>query len=104
MVYICQPHRPSHAPRKPSRAGLPDHWRDLVRRCDSATYLITGLPLDAGDPLFKDRDQAESWLAARLPDLEKQMKRKIRPCLCCRTSMLSDGPHNRLCDSCRAAA
>lgn len=25
----------------------------------------------------------------------------MRPCLCCQTTFNSEGPHNRLCDTCR---
>lgn len=60
-------HRPNHPARKPSRANLPEHWRGLVRRVDSRTFQIIGLPIDHDDPLFYDRDQAETWLAERLP-------------------------------------
>ena len=27
-----------------------------------------------------------------------------RPCLCCRASFVSEGPHNRMCTSCRSSA
>lgn len=26
---------------------------------------------------------------------------KTRPCLCCGTAFVSEGPHNRMCDTCR---
>lgn len=33
--------------------------------------------------------------------LERQVRQRRRACLCCSASFLSDGPHNRLCNSCR---
>ncbi len=102
MTYAYQIHRPGRAPRRRTKAPLPDRWRNMVRRCDSRTQVIVGLPAGMEDPEFRDRAEAEAWLAARLPDLEKALHRKMRPCLCCGTTMLSEGRHNRLCDQCRA--
>ncbi len=36
--------------------------------------------------------------------LEREARRKRRPCITCGDPFLSDGPGNRMCDKCRARA
>lgn len=88
-------------PRGTAETSLPDHFADMVRRMDSHSFQIIGLPCDIDPAPFRYRDQAEDWLAARLPMLTKRLKRGPRPCLCCRETFISTGPHHRLCDTCR---
>ncbi|MGB0661301.1 MAG: hypothetical protein ACPGNV_14145 [Mangrovicoccus sp.] len=38
----------------------------------------------------------------KLERLEREAKRKTRKCMTCSASFLSDGPHNRLCNTCRS--
>ena len=33
-----------------------------------------------------------------------QSKARLRPCLCCQTTFFSEGPHHRICDSCKSAS
>jgi len=37
-----------------------------------------------------------------LERLKREAQRKTRQCMTCSASFLSDGPHNRLCKSCRS--
>ncbi|MBW4984777.1 hypothetical protein KZZ07_19740 [Mameliella sp. CS4] len=37
-------------------------------------------------------------------DLNREARRRLRPCLCCGSPFLSEGPHNRMCDRCRRGA
>lgn len=101
MGYAAPAHRPGHAARKATAVQLPPHYASMVRRMDSHTFQIVGLPCDLDPAPFKHRDQAERWLADRLPVLQKRLKRGPRPCLCCGREMISDGPHHRMCDTCR---
>lgn len=34
-------------------------------------------------------------------ELDRKKKRGPRPCMCCGATFLSEGVHNRMCDSCR---
>jgi hypothetical protein len=36
--------------------------------------------------------------------LERDARKKLRPCITCRKAFLSEGAHNRMCKSCRASA
>ncbi len=38
----------------------------------------------------------------RLERLKREAQRKTRKCMICSASFLSDGPHNRQCNSCRS--
>jgi hypothetical protein len=41
-------------------------------------------------------------LAKAIPPKPRRRKSALmRPCLCCQTTFNSEGPHNRLCDTCR---
>ena len=80
---------------------MPPEYRALVRRIDSHSYQVIGLPEGFHDPEFKERDLAERWLASHLPQLAPKMQRKIRGCMRCKISFQSEGPQNRLCDPCR---
>lgn len=54
-------------------------------------------------PFCSSRDGAFSYI----PGLERKRRRETaieRPCLCCSTIILSEGPHHRLCDDCRRSA
>lgn len=49
-------------------------------------------------------DRAESSVVACIDRLEKRdaaAHKQQRPCMCCGKRFTSDGPHNRLCGSCR---
>lgn len=87
--------------RKPQ---LPPEWASMVRRMRHGEMQIVGLPADIEDPTFPDRRSAEAWIAARLDHLAARTRRGHRPCLCCGTTFLSEGLHNRLCDPCRGQA
>ncbi|WP_425099172.1 hypothetical protein [Tropicibacter sp. S64] len=63
----------------------------------SARYQIIGANGATLSGIMATQAQAE----ARLDDLKRAAQRRRRPCMCCRTSFLSDGPHNRLCNVCR---
>lgn len=73
-----------------------------------------------GAPLLEIRGSCTSWAilrdgvviaqvngkhdmaVAKAATLErKQASARRRPCLCCRKTFLSEGPHNRLCNICR---
>lgn len=85
----------------------PRSWTDLppghvVRRMHCGAFEVLGLP-DVS-PEFPTRRAAEGWLATRLQALPARLRPRHRPCLCCTTPILSDGPHHRLCDGCRGLA
>lgn len=49
---------------------------------------------------FWTRDRAEEIC----DELERSSKHRVRPCMTCSTPFNSEGPHNRMCDHCRAKA
>jgi hypothetical protein len=55
-------------------------------------------------PIFRTRQQAEDWLQLQLGGLPEWLRPRLRGCLRCSKGFESDGPHNRMCDDCRAAA
>lgn len=73
----------------------------MIRCLGSFDYHVAGLPRGFDDPVFKDRKQAEDWLTDRLPELSKRLKRGPRACLTCKKTFISEGHHNRRCDTCR---
>ena len=44
----------------------------------------------------------ESSVYRRIESLSLKALKKERHCMCCRGKFMSDGPHNRLCNRCRA--
>lgn len=48
---------------------------------------------------FANKWRAEEW-QTRL-EREDEAGKRQRPCLCCRATFESEGPHNRLCKDCR---
>lgn len=40
----------------------------------------------------------------RMETLQNEARLTHRPCICCHTTFLSEGKHNRMCDRCRAKA
>lgn len=46
-------------------------------------------------------DRSESSVCRRIDILTGKPKPKKRPCMCCGREFASDGPHNRLCGTCR---
>lgn len=45
--------------------------------------------------------RSESSVYRRIEIVIATPKAKPRPCMCCRNTFKSDGPHNRLCPTCR---
>jgi hypothetical protein len=35
-------------------------------------------------------------------ELIRKERMRVRPCITCNTEFMSEGPHNRMCDACRA--
>jgi hypothetical protein len=103
MAYVAQAHRPNGMPRTPSRHGLPDHLRVIVRKISNKEFHVPCLPIDDDPGTFPDRQAAEEWLARNLENLHSLHQRRTRPCLCCGAAFESEGPHNRLCAPCRIA-
>lgn len=70
---------------------------DLQSLCDSGhsrreAARIAGLTIG----------QVNYRLAKAIPTKPRHRKPALmRPCLCCQTTFNSEGPHNRLCDTCR---
>ena len=82
--------------------ALPDSLKAMVRRINSGAFQISGLPREIADPgTFDSRKAAEVWLLGKIDLLTGPRQRRIRSCMCCRSSFESEGPHNRLCDPCR---
>jgi uncharacterized paraquat-inducible protein A len=50
---------------------------------------------------FTDRNRAQMACDSRQREADARAKRGPRPCLCCNQPFDSDGPHNRLCGTCR---
>ncbi|MDD9731877.1 hypothetical protein PVW46_18380 [Mameliella sp. AT18] len=40
----------------------------------------------------------------RCDELNREARRRRRPCICCGVSFISEGPHNRMCNGCRHGA
>lgn len=51
--------------------------------------------------MAKKLGRRESSVYRRLETLAMRPVRKERQCMCCRRSFQSEGPHNRLCCTCR---
>lgn len=54
--------------------------------------------------IAKQLQRPQSSVYRRLETLAMQASRparRERPCLCCSTKFMSEGPHNRLCGRCR---
>lgn len=47
--------------------------------------------------------QAQATVGRLTKQADQAARTKIRPCLCCKSSFASEGPHNRLCDRCRGS-
>lgn len=45
--------------------------------------------------------RVKAHAAQRLAQLQKLAMRRERPCLTCRRQFLSEGPHHRMCGTCR---
>ena len=41
---------------------------------------------------------------ARMDRIALNDRKRVRPCLCCSRLFTSEGPHNRLCDTCRTGS
>ena len=59
--------------------------------------------------VFRGNSRLSDWASEgeaqkRLTALQNDDARRLRTCLCCRDSFLSDGPHNRMCTRCRGAS
>lgn len=81
---------------------LPDSLKAMVRRINSTEFQITGLPPEIADPgTFASRKAAEVWLMGKIDYLTGPRQKRLRACMCCRTSFESEGAHNRLCPVCR---
>lgn len=65
--------------------------------------LLRKLQADGVSPIAmaKQLRRAESSVYRRLDSLAARPVRRERPCMCCGTKFMSDGPHNRLCGRCR---
>lgn len=83
------------APPIPNKLGA---CGPAVRRLND-DFEVVGLPVTS--PTFPSRRQAERWLEAEIAKLPIRLQPKERLCLCCRTAFRSDGPHHRLCGTCR---
>ena len=61
------------------------------------TYYVERDGVTAAGP-FTTRWRAEDVR----DDMVRKAKAKVRPCITCQTDFHSEGPHNRMCDSCRS--
>ena len=82
-----------HIP-KPARAKF------SVERIQGAYLVLTPERAIAAGP-FTDRSRAQMDCERRQRDEDVKHKRGVRACMCCRQSFESEGPHNRLCGTCR---
>lgn len=53
---------------------------------------------------FTDRNRALMDRDKRQREADAKQKRGRRACMCCRQEFDSEGPHNRLCNTCRLAS
>lgn len=70
------------------------------------TSVAIGLALGRAESSISSRIKALALKASRptpkeMPAVIAKPKKTIRPCLCCGNDFTSDGPHNRLCNTCR---
>jgi hypothetical protein len=63
---------------------------------DAFAVVLDGRPI--GRVYWKEE---RAWAAA--DRYAKAARSRIRRCLCCTKAFVSEGPHNRLCDPCRAS-
>ena len=84
----------------------------VVRENKNGRVYVIGLPAGVARPGgFGTRFEARAWLAAQADALAAAQQievdalgGRIRPCMCCQENFRSEGPHNRLCNSCRNRA
>ncbi len=60
-------------------------------------YLVVDATGRAVSQEYWEKERAE----AAMERIIRAARVVTRPCLCCRTPFLSEGPHNRMCPSCR---
>lgn len=77
------------------RTSKPDF--DIKR--SGGSYYVMRDGVEVAGP-FHEYPKAEM----RMASLERKAQHVKRPCITCRKSFLSEGAHNRMCSSCRAAA
>ncbi len=88
--------------------------RLLDLRCKELSMADIGKLLDRQPSSIKSRLDKLSDMGVEVPKLHGFMAdrprkkqgaavpiKRVRPCLCCGRQFNSDGPHNRLCGSCR---
>ena len=56
---------------------------------------------DRASQVFAHKSRARELRDRLQTAADRKAKRGERPCLCCGQSFLSEGPHNRMCSSCR---
>ena len=71
----------------------------ITSRSRGNGYGVAGVGVDV--PTFPTREAAEKWLEEHYRSLPTERRPQHRACMCCGTSFLSMGFHNRLCDRCR---
>lgn len=63
-----------------------------------------GVVVRRGDAIvagpFHSREMAEMAIDV----IERRGRQRARPCLSCGQTFMSEGPHNRMCESCKTAA
>ena len=88
-------------------AGVMGHRVDAKRsgprvtRGLNSTFAFEVVGVDGASPAFRTRAEAEEWLRKHLAAQPASKGPRKRPCLCCGREFTSEGPHNRMCTSCR---
>lgn len=80
------------------RHGIKNWAPEESRR--ASDLRASGLTLDQ---IGKALDRSTNSVASHLEAMDRQVKEgaRKRPCMCCRKTFSSAGPHNRLCLDCR---
>lgn len=79
---------------KPERAK----WLVVHRAADKH---VVYRPDGAIHGIYETAKAAQATRQHKQAQDDERLGKKERPCLCCQRAFLSDGIHNRLCDTCR---
>lgn len=89
---------------------IPAHWNEHGRECDGRVRIFRdprraryhAVCAATGERLTGEAGQGSRDQATSVADLKlRRAKQKVRPCLRCGATFLSDGPGHRMCDGCR---
>jgi hypothetical protein len=94
--------------KKVSSLRIATDFLSAPRFAKFAVRYVKGMGYAVFDPegerascFFHHHDLADARRLDMQAERDAALKRKQRPCMCCGRPFMSQGIHNRLCDSCR---